>query len=290
MRSFETSTPVRRVAPRAPVRNALAELFAVLLVFSAGGAGAAPLPAQISDAQVQIVVGTLAPLAVTQTGNEVNPTGSRVAPGGALTAISIPAPPALISGMSVQVPVTDPAAAPIKGIVATASNAAANFAAIDGGGFGGTMPLVGVNKVCLFGPCSAAVANLNVPVGVVGLGGTAFVTGAVNLTVVGAPWTTRTAAIGTVSVMGGMNLTEMGGQGSPQIIPGVGGTQMTVDTVSLVTPVFVSTNIGASAVVPVFGIFSFTITTTTPEPAAIAALGASIAALVAVGMSRRRRS
>jgi hypothetical protein len=60
------------------------------------------------------------------------------------------------------------------------------------------------------------------------------------------------------------------------------------NVVNLVTPVFVSTNIGASAVVPVFGRLDFTLTT--PEPGALATLGAAIVSLVAVGFARRRSS
>jgi hypothetical protein len=181
------------------------------------------------------------------------------------------------------VPVTDPSAFPIAGIQATVSNATANFVRAGGGAgpaanIGGTMPLVGVNKVCLFGPCSSAVANLSVPISVVGQGGTAFVTGAVNLTVVGAPWTQATAAVGTSTIMGNAGATTQVTLGPSSF----------ANVVNLVTPVFVSTNIGASAVVPVFGRLNFTLTT--PEPGAVATLGAAIVSLVAVGFARRRSS
>jgi hypothetical protein len=49
------------------------------------------------------------------------------------------------------------------------------------------LSIFGVAKVCLFGPCKMnLVANLSVPISVVGQGGTVVVTGAVNLTVIGA--------------------------------------------------------------------------------------------------------
>lgn len=289
MRSFEISPQGRRVSTRASGRNALAAALAAFALFAAGAADAGLTAPTITGAELQVSVGTtLPPIVIPQSGS-VTPGVSRNS-ASVLTGISIPTPPPIVATAGQVIPVTDPGAAPIKGIQATAANGAGSFSGTPNAVFGGQMPLVGVNKVCLFLSCSIATANIEVPISVVGLGGATAVTGAVNLTVIGAPWTTMTAAVGTITIMGGVNLTPEGGQGSQQIIPG-NGTQMTVDNVSLVTPVFVSTNIGASAVVPVFGVFNFVITTTrdTPEPAAIAALGASIAALVTVGVSRRRK-
>jgi hypothetical protein len=163
------------------------------------------------------------------------------------------------------VPVTDPAAFPIAGVQVTAANGAGAFGAT-AGGFGGTMPLLGVSKVCLFGPCTGAVANLEVPLSNVGVGGTAFVTGAVNLTVVGAPWTSGTAAVGTETRMGAISYP--GGVGP---------------NVQLVTAIFISSNIGASSVIPAFGTLSLHFI---PEPATLALLGGGMAALV--GFGRRR--
>ena len=172
-------------------------------------------------------------------------------------------------------PVTDPSAAPIKGLQVTAANAAATFERLPlpGGTLGGVMAIVGANKVCLFGPCSAAVANIAVPLSVAGVGGSAFVTGAVNLTVVGAPWTTGTVSIGTI--------TQMGGAAPSSNTGAVSGT------VSLVTPVFVSTNIGASAVVPVFAFLNMHFV---PEPGTLVLLGSGIAGLVSYGRTRSRKA
>jgi hypothetical protein len=167
-------------------------------------------------------------------------------------------------------PLTDPAAAPIRGLQVTASNAAGSFS---GDPLGGVMPLVGTTKVCLFGPCSAAVANLAVPLSPVGQGGFAQVTAAVNLTVVGAPWTTGTAQIGTVTAMGARNPASSTGAAS--------------GTVSLVSPVFVSTNIAPSAIVPVFAIMSMHFV---PEPGTLVLLGAGIAGLVSYGRTRSRKA
>jgi hypothetical protein len=86
------------------------------------------------------------------------------------------------------------------GIHLTASNGAGSFG---GGPLGGVMPLAGIAKLCLAAPCTQPPpANLNVPLDVVGVGGSIAAGGALNVTVVGAPWTTATVAVGTVTRMG----------------------------------------------------------------------------------------
>ena len=143
---------------------------------------------------------------------------------------------------SLVVPQTDPGAVPIAGVQITVTNGPAAFAGAGGGAFGGVMPLHGVMKLCLFGPCSAAGVNVDIPLSVVGKGGFVAATGAVTLTAVGAPWTTGTAVIGTHTVMGGVS--PFSNTGAP------GGN------VNLVTPIFISTNMGGSPVWPAFGILS----------------------------------
>jgi hypothetical protein len=167
-------------------------------------------------------------------------------------------------------PVTDPAVAPIGGIQVTVANGIGNFAGVGGAGFGGVMPLEGFAKVCLFGPCSAPAANISVPLNVIGAGGAVAVGAFVNVTVIGAPWTTGTAAIGTITAMGGVS--PLSNTGAPS------------GNVTLVTPVFISTNIPASAVVPSFGFLNLHFV---PEPGTLVLLGSGIAGLVAFGRSRR---
>ncbi|HUU35507.1 MAG TPA: PEP-CTERM sorting domain-containing protein [Vicinamibacterales bacterium] len=187
---------------------------------------------------------------------------------GHLTALSVASGDVGISGF--VLPVTDPVAFPIGGLQVTANNGTGAFAGSGGAGFGGVMPLVGGTKVCLFGPCSSAVANITVPLGVVGGGGVTTVKGAVNVTVIGAPWTTGTAVIGTLTAMGGVS--PLSNTGNPSGV------------LTLVTPVFISTNIGASAVLPAFGTFALHFV---PEPGTLMLLGSGIAGLVAFGRSRR---
>jgi hypothetical protein len=173
--------------------------------------------------------------------------------------------------------VTDPAAFPIAGVQVTAMNAAGNFTGDgdDDPPLAGSMAILGVAKVCLFTPCNAGPpANVAVPLSNVGVGGTATVSALVNLTVIGAPWTTGTAAVGTNTQMGLAH--GPGSLTSSTALPG--------GVVQLVTPVFVSTNIGASAVLPVFARATLQFI---PEPGTLILLGSGIVGLVAFGRTRQ---
>jgi hypothetical protein len=238
-----------------------ASLFAIGL---AGQAHAVQL-GFVGDIAIQVA--TLDPVQLPGSGTvTINGSSS----GGHISSLGLPASAFKITGF--VLPVTDPAAAPIKGLQVTAANAAATFDN-SGGPLGGQMAIQGANKVCLFGPCSAAVANISVPLSVAGVGGSAVVTAAVNLTVIGAPWTTGTVSIGTITAMGGAAPASETGAAS--------------GTVSLVTPVFVSTNIGPSAVVPVFAFLNMHFV---PEPGTLVLLGAGIAGLVSYGRTRNRKA
>jgi len=238
---------------------------ASLLVF--GLAGQAHAVALGFTGTIAVQISTLDPVIVPGAGTAiVNGDGQQ----GHLTGLQIPASPFAVTG--IVLPVTDPGAFPIVGVQVTAHNAEGAFGGTGGDGFSGVMPVIGFSKVCLFGPCSAAVSNLNVPLDVVGQGGIALVTGAVNLTVIGAPWTTGTAAIGTA-------FTQMGG------VSPLSNTGAPSGNLTLVTPIFISTNIGASAVVPAFAILSLHFV---PEPGTLMLLGSGIAGLVAFGRSRVR--
>jgi hypothetical protein len=239
-------------------------LAASLLVF--GLAGQAHAVSLGFTGSLSVAITGVDPVLLPGTGTAViNGSGA----GGHLTGLELPAN--VFAVTAVVVPVTDPGAFPIAGVQVTAANAAGNFAGSGGAGLGGTMPINGGSKVCLFGPCASAVANLVVPLSVVGAGGTALVSGAVNLTVIGAPWTTGTAAIGDATAMGGV--APASNTGAPS------------GTLTLVTPIFISTNIGASAIVPAFSILSLHFV---PEPGTLMLLGSGIAGLVAFGRSRAR--
>lgn len=188
-----------------------------------------------------------------------------------LATLHLDASPFAATGLLVTV--TDPLVFPIAGVVATAHNGAGDFAR--DGSLGGTMPIFGVSKVCLYAACEAGpLANLSVPITVVGQGGAVTVTGPVDLTVVGAPWTTGTAAIGTVTA-----------QGFARGPDGASSTLRASGSVRLVTPVFISTNIGGFAVVPAFGFLTLHFV---PEPGTLVLLSGGLAGLVAHGARRGR--
>jgi len=211
----------------------IAALVACAMLLGAARSGTAmPFTGELS---IQIL--TLDPLATSGSGTSVVTARN----GAHLAALEVAGN--VFSGASLGIPVTDPLAYPIRGLQATIANEAASFAETAAGRLAGSMPLRGSVKVCLFGACSAAIANILVPLAPIGTGGSTFVSAAVNLTVRGAPWTTGTATIGTVSV-----------QGAARGPAGAASSTAQLDgQLNMVTPVFVSTNIAPSAVVPVFG-------------------------------------
>jgi hypothetical protein len=268
-----------RIAPdlrneeRILMRKLLSVLSISLLAMGAAGQAGATVLAFSSGSSLGIALATLPPVLIAGTGVA---TVNGSAAGAHLNSLALGASPFATNGF--VLPVTDPVAAPIKGLQLTAHNGDANFTGGTGAGgvLHGQMPIVGNTKVCLFGPCSNAVQNLVVPLTVVGQGGNATVGTSVNITAIGAPWTLGTAQVGTVSMTG----FRHGAASLTSSTVGVNG-----GAVRLVTPVFVSTNIPASAVVPVFGILDLKFV---PEPGTLLLLGSGIAGLVLTGRKRAR--
>ena len=195
--------------------------------------------------------------------------------GGAITALALPA--GAFAADHLTATVTDPTAFPIRGLQLSAANAAGSFSR-SAGSFGGPMPLGGVLKLCLFlattpSPCTGAPANLSIPLTAVGHDAVQTLAtrpgaGAIHLTVVGAPWTTGTAAIGTLTAMGGISSLP------------------STSLVNLVTPIFISTDQASGQLTwKLFG--SLSLDLAVPEPGTVFLLGAGIVGLVAFGRSRR---
>jgi hypothetical protein len=249
------------IARAVPIAFALASIFAVGIAATGAEAGVIGWTGELA-----IRVGTLDAIPVNGAGvATVN--GSSA--GAHLNSLVLPA--SAFATANLVVPQTDPSAFPIAGFQATASNGAGSFS---GGALAGVMPILGVAKVCLFGSCPVASANLSVPLSVVGAGGVATVDGVVDVTVIGAPWTVGTAYAGTLSAMGFAHGPASGTSSTAQIS----------GTVRLVTPIFISTNIAASAVIPAFGFLTLHFV---PEPGTLLLLSGGIAALVGVGRRRR---
>lgn len=155
---------------------------------------------------------------------------------GRITRIDMPA--GLFVAQTLIIPVTDPSAAPIRGFFASGfANETGVFVRDAEDRLNGSMPLMGNIKVCLFGDCTMAVANLTVPASVIGHVATDDLPGAVNLTTRGAPWTTGRVDATPDPVTGSDAGTEL----------------------SLVTPIFISTSISAFAVVKSYGVLDLSI-------------------------------
>ena len=224
-------------------------LVAVAALALAGQAQAAPTP---FTGSLAVQIGTLPPIGLSASGV------GNYSGGGTFTL------PANVFATVASVPVTDPGAFPIAGVRADVTNNAGSFVA-----GAGVMGLRGTANVCLFSACSGAIANVDVPFTVAGTrgigigGGPIVVGGLVNVTVQGAPWTAGTAT--TLTSMGG-TVTQMG------FVSG--------DSIRLVSPVVINTNIGASPTLPAFAILDLTFV---PEPGTLLLLASGVAGLAVLG-------
>lgn len=164
---------------------------------------------------------------------------------------------------------------PVAGLgLSTVSNDRGNFSDA-GGGLGGTMAIRGFAWVCLLTACEFDFfpdPAISIPLDVVGVGGSASKTlGVLDVTWVGAPWTTGAVSVGTA--------VESGSVG-----PAPGGDGFLA--VRLVTPIRFETNLDAPYdLIPAFGILAFEV----PEPGTLVLGLTAVATLVAFGIARVRR-
>lgn len=115
-----------------------------------------------------------------------------------------------------------------------ADNAAGVLARTPSGEVGGVLPLAGFAKICLFTDCTNADLITTAPLDVVGQGGTSFASGdAVQLTVIGAPWTTGTITVGGETAHGSH---------AEQVFRTDVVSQTRWFRTTLVTPILISTN------------------------------------------------
>ena len=189
-------------------------------------------------------------------------------PGSHVATLALPASPFAATG--VVAPYTDPAVLPLfAGLQLTVHNGPGTVM-----GGGGPIPLSGIFRSCLFSPCNMGpIANLLLPLSIVGVGGSLAIPGVVSETVIGAAWTLATAAVGTI--------TQMGFQHGPASL--TSSTAAASGQMRLVTPIFISTNIPAAPVISAFGIIDLHFV---PEPGTLLLLGGGIAGLVLAGRAR----
>lgn len=190
-------------------------------------------------------------------------------------------PGGAISGV-VSIPLTDPAVSPLHGVLASASNGPGSFA------LGGVMPLAGAVTICLFGACNGgSMANVGIPftrngTRGIGIGGGPIVeTGALRVTVLGAPWTTGQTTVDLPFfpiATGFVHGPASGGASSAAQASGA---------VRLVSPVVVNTNIGSSPALPIIATLDLRFV---PEPTTLALVAAGSAGLAVAGRRRLARS
>jgi hypothetical protein len=200
--------------------------------------------------------------------------------GGGTQIVSLSMGAGQFSTTALSTSVTAPSQFPIRGLQLTIANGAAALATTAMGELNGVMPLLGAAKVCLFGTCGVAVANLSVPLTVIGDGGMVAATGPVNVTVVGAPWTNGTASVQLPYFP--TIYTRMGSAHGPA--SQAGSTAMPGGSLALVTPIYVMTNIAADQPV-VFGFATLSMHFV-PEPSTLALGAGGLALLVAAGRRR----
>ena len=201
-------------------------------------------------------------------------------PGAHVASLALTAGAFVTTGLAISL--TSPAAFPVQGIQVTAANGAGAFAETAMGTLRGTMPILGVAKVCLFGTCAGGpVANVSVPLSVIGVGGMGVATGLANVTVQGAPWTTGTAVNSLPFTP--YTETRMGFAHGPA--SHASSTAAPSGAIQLVTPIVVWTNLGVDQP-SVFGFVTATLHFV-PEPAPLALLAGGCALL---GARARRRA
>ncbi len=188
--------------------------------------------------------------------------------------------PGAFSTAGLTTSVTSTSQYPIRGVQLTLANGAGAFAETGMGQLNGAMPLLGTAKVCLFATCGAAGANLAVPLTVIGVGGSAASTGLVNVTVIGAPWTTGTAAV-QLPIFS-VPYTRMGFAHGPASQPS--STAAPGGSLQLVTPIYVSTKLSVDN--PFIVAFATLTLHFVPEQSTFALAAGGLVLLVAAGRRR----
>jgi hypothetical protein len=248
----------------------LAGLFVCSIGLAPCAARAVVLPVEVEFA-LRITLNGLPYPGVATTGSGtaiVNGSGA----GGHLASLALPASLFATAGLTTST--TAPTVFPVVGLYLDVANGAGSVAETVGGKIGGAIPLGGVMRFCLFLPCGSAVANLSVPLSPIGVGGSAFVAAAVNVTVQGAPWTTGTA----MRTHSPFTETITGFAHGPA--SGTSSTAQAGGVLQLVTPIAFTTDVAPANNLLAFGILTIRFV---PEPGTALLLAGGIVALGTMG-------
>jgi len=194
--------------------------------------------------------------------------------GGALTQITFP-PGAFAASTEF------PGSFPIGGIAVDAANGTGHFAGLTPSGGGGTMPVLGLARICLLAGCASAAVALDLPLGVVGAGGVAQVSGPLGVTLSGAPWTKGAV---TVSRTGAVSVVSGYAHGPASLS---GSTARAGGALGLVTPIRITSTLPGFEDLDSWALLDVQLV---PEPATLLLVGAGLAGLARAGRARRRRA
>jgi hypothetical protein len=290
--------------------------FAAAFALAIGAAAPASASSVPFSGTLSVQIGTLPPIPVPGSGTA---TVNGSAGGHPITSVTIPGG-AFATSLTVAVPNAFPIvqlAFPVlsNGPISVASGGGCtaghpNLSCPGSGlaGFGGVVgtALVGI----FFTPTNGTqpVANLSVPLGVVGAGSTTMATSlGITVQVSGAGWTTGTASIynptaqllthnpatfhvfPTISFTASQSITVPGGTGTIMTVAGTRSTNpastFNTDTITLVSPIQIFNN-ATGAFIPSLASISLHFI---PEPGQLVMLGSGLAALVLYGRRRMRK-
>jgi hypothetical protein len=264
-----------------------AALLLAALVPAAASAGALPFDATLRfyflpDASLD-VFGIDPPTAYVVQGSGI---ADVHASGGHLTSVSIPA--GVLQATHLGIFWNDSGSLyPIASFQFSFANGSGVLARTGGGHLGGALPLAGAAKLCLFSPCSAAPANLSVPLSPLGGGGTRSATNGLRATIAGNEWTTQ----GTLGLPVPGTLTPVlgtfpGFARGPASLPS--STARPGGQLQLVVPAMVSAGPAAGSPAPLGELRAVLTLTFVPEPGSLALLVAGLGGLAVLGRRARR--